>query len=201
MCKIETILGLRLPIYWGDWAIEEKAALLISHKVASLRPSIIVELGSGVSTIIMAKTVEKLGLNTKIYSIDSDEIFLRETQNRVKAEKLSNYRSINFVYAPLKKYVVSGKSYRWYDIKKEALDFDKIDILFVDGPPGSVNKNARYPAVPLLNDYLGPGTVIILDDSKRKEEKEIADSWLLEVGGIRKIENYETERGITEIYL
>jgi hypothetical protein len=49
--------------------------------------------------------------------------------------------------------------------------------LFVDGPPGAIARQVRYPAFPLLADRLAPGATVVLDDSRRSAEAAIVKAW------------------------
>ena len=49
--------------------------------------------------------------------------------------------------------------------------------MIIDGPPMKVQKNARYPAVPLLYDKLCDGCIVLMDDGARKDESLIAEMW------------------------
>jgi hypothetical protein len=74
----------------------------------------------------------------------------------------------------------------WYspDIIKNILGETKIDLLFVDGPLAYKKSNAhsRYPAIPILKDYLAEDFTIILDDINRKGEQTIIRKWSQELG-------------------
>ena len=67
-------------------------------------------------------------------------------------------------------------------------------MLVIDGPPGFIQKNARYPALPLLFDKLSEDCVIFLDDAARHDEKEIVDLWLNEHPELEH-RFFDTERG------
>jgi len=77
-------------------------------------------------------------------------------------------------------------------------------LVLVDGPPGTTNPRARYPALPALLGQLeqcfgeGPKLEVnlILDDFERREEREVASAWeaLLRDRGIR----YRRSELITE---
>lgn len=60
-------------------------------------------------------------------------------------------------------------------------------MLIVDGPPGRVNKDARYPALPLLHERLNPGAHVFLDDATRPDERRILTQWLAEFPDLRLI--------------
>ena len=67
-------------------------------------------------------------------------------------------------------------------------------MLIVDGPPRIINKNARYPAIPLLKKFITDDTVILLDDGRRKDEQNTVELWLKELDKF-KAEYFNTEKG------
>ena len=120
---------------------------LIMETIISNKPELIVELGSGTSTIIAAKTLEKLKSGF-LLSIDNDAKFAEQTHHRITLETLEKYSKV--ITSELKDITVNGESYNWYDTSfLEKID-RKIELLIVDGPPRIINKNARYPAISLL---------------------------------------------------
>lgn len=197
--SLEKQLGLKFPIYWGDWPIEEKFARYLIQKIKSKRPVNVVELGSGTSTLIIAKTLEKLGYKYSLVSFDSDKEFLEQTKKLMLAENIYDEMKVKLVFSPIKNLAINNNLYRWYDLKDFEFDFDKIDLLFVDGPVGNLCKNARYPAVEIMKKYLKEGSVLILHDAKRIDEKEIVKMWKKENNKIKNIYSVETDRGGVEI--
>lgn len=196
---IEKLLNLNFPIYWNEWPIEEEFARFLIYKVVTKRPINIVELGSGTSTLIIAKTLEKLGYKYTITSFDSDKSYLEDTKNLLRAEDVFDENKIRLVLAPIIDLSLNGNSYKWYDFEYFNFDFDKIDLLFVDGPVGGLCKNSRYPAIHFMKDYLLRGSTVILHDAKREDEKEIVELWKKENPQIKRVYNINTERGGVEI--
>jgi hypothetical protein len=90
---------------------------------------------------------------------------------------------VEVVHAPLVDVDVAGETFRWYDLSKlEGLT--DLDIVFVDGPPGTTGPLARYPALPLLRDRCAPGARFILDDAARPDERAIVQRWVREHGAV-----------------
>ena len=54
---------------------------------------------------------------------------------------------------------------------------EKIDFLFVDGPPGKLQPFSRYPALPVLMPHLSPDAHILVDDGLRDNEAKMIDLW------------------------
>jgi len=198
--SIEQQLGLEFPVYWNDyWPIEKQFAKYLIYKIVTNRPSNVVELGSGISTLIILKTLEKLGGDYKLKSFDSDEEFLEGTKNLLIAEKIYDEKKVELNYAPIKDLEIDGNLYKWYDKDKINIGFEKIDLLFVDGPVGGFCKNSRYPAMKAMRRYLKPGSLVVLHDAKRPDEIEIVEMWKKENPEIKSVYEIETERGGVEI--
>ena len=139
------------------------------------QPAVIVEAGSGVSSIILSELLMKRGSAARHYALDHLEQYAALTR-----EKVLNPHS-QVLHAPLKDYQIGGKSWKWYDIA--ALEgVDQIDLLIIDGPTEDIQPLARYPALPLLKDKLSPQAIIILDDTNRAGEQAIIQRWKDEFG-------------------
>jgi hypothetical protein len=50
--------------------------------------------------------------------------------------------------------------------------------MFVDGPPGHLRECSRYPALPIMKEFLSNDSLIFLDDAKRSDERKIAEKWI-----------------------
>lgn len=158
-----------LPTSRG-WAGSPDFLLKVLEIIFKKKPNVIVELGSGLSTIIIGSALKKLNKGC-LFSLDHEEGFLNNTRENADFNNISEFVNLN--YTPLIEY---DNNYKWYDINKVNIQ-SKIDILIVDGPPRIIQQNARYPALPLLLDKLSDDSIIILDDANRTDEKTIIDLW------------------------
>jgi len=163
--------------FGGGWALTADTASIVAREIILARPGLVLELGSGVSTILTAKLLKEQGYG-KIISLDHDPKWAEKSRHWLKAADLDD---IAIVYdAPLTEYELDGKSYYWYKLPDVFSDFDKFDILTVDGPPMRSNFDgmARYPAIPILFDHLSDRATIFVDDAKRDAEKSMVKAWL-----------------------
>jgi predicted O-methyltransferase YrrM len=192
--SIEKKLNLKYPIVWNDFAIEHTFAKFLIDQIILQQPVNIVELGSGLSTLLILKIIQKLGYKPNFYSFDSDSHFLNETQKVLISEGVFS-DNIHLVFSPISDLSLSGSSYKWYNTKDFKFGFDKIDLLVIDGPLGALCKNARYPALVILKNYIKNGTLILLDDANRQDEKEIINLWKNEFPEILHISNINNKRG------
>jgi predicted O-methyltransferase YrrM len=148
-----------------SWAASPDLLLTLMNLVRKNRPKLIVELGSGISTLIMAKASQG---RIKIVSIDHSEEFAQKTREMLKEHGVKN---VEIRVAPLKKHA-SGSD--WYDLTF-LKNLKNIDLLVIDGPPGSKNPKARQPALKEFEAKLSSKAVIVIDDVNRDGERELAE--------------------------
>ena len=89
---------------------------------------------------------------------------------------------------------INGQNYMWYEPSFVKEIKQNIDLLIVDGPPRIINKNARFPTIPLLKEYFTDDTVILLDDGRRKDEQNTVKLWLKELDKFT-VDYFNTEKG------
>jgi predicted O-methyltransferase YrrM len=175
--QIRPLMG-KVPLDLSGWAADP---LLIHNAVrllVDLRPGLVVECGSGTSTVVMARCIQELG-NGRIISLDHDPDYARRTTELLRLNGLDDMATV--ITAPLSDREVNGQLLRWYGQEYEPQLDKPIDMLVVDGPPGSSGPLARYPAVPLLRSRLAPECWILLDDGDRPDEQAIARLWAQEL--------------------
>jgi predicted O-methyltransferase YrrM len=148
-----------------SWAASPDLLLLISETVKKNKPALVVELGSGVSTLVCAKSGAR-----KVISIDNSEQYGGKTRDLLKEHKV---RGVEIRIAPLRPYANGSE---WYEVSV-LKDLKKIDLLIVDGPPGSKNPEARYPALREFKDKLSAKAIVIIDDVNRDGERKLAEDF------------------------
>lgn len=153
-----------LPATRG-WVASPDLLLTISQLVKEHKPKLVVELGSGVSTLVVAKSGAK-----KVISFDGDAEFAEQTRGLLKQHGV---RGVEVRLAPLIPYRGGAN---WYDPSKFK-DLKNIDLLIVDGPQGGDNSYARYPALEVLLKKLSAKAVVILDDVNRSGERKLAEDF------------------------
>ena len=152
----------------------------INEIIKEKRPKLILEAGSGVSTLIASYSLKKYVNDGKIISLDHNQKYAQETIDELKKHNLDKYAKV--VHAPLKthKFPISNlySNYLvWYDIDSVINEIESIDLFIIDGPPAKNSKNARFPALPIMFNKISKGAIIILDDAKRKNEQETIRLW------------------------
>ena len=173
--SIYSLLDIRHPLpSMVRWAAFPKFCETVIEYVQLVKPKIIVEAGSGVSTIISGYSLQKFS-SGQVISLDHDQNFGNKTKNELVKHGLQDIGRVQ--YAPLVNHDIDGQDWIWYDLS----NFDKsikIDLLSIDGPPVKTQPLSRYPALPLLYEYLSEKAIIILDDAARDSEQKIVDMWL-----------------------
>ena len=166
LIQLTQLLDFKSPIPpTRSWAASPDLLLTITEIVRKYRPGLVVELGSGVSTLVAAKAGAR-----KVVSIDNSGEFGGKTISLLKDHKV---RGVDVRIAPLQPY---ANGFTWYDTSM-IKDLKKIDLLIIDGPPGSKNPEARYPALAEFKDKLSSKAVIIIDDVHREGERKLAEDF------------------------
>lgn len=160
-----------------DWALDADIMHLVARLLWAHDPALIVECGSGSSSVWLGYLAELRG-NGRVVALEHDPGYLRTSRELVRLHGLQD--RVDVRHAPLDDWRdESGDRYRWY--AQAALeDLTGIGMLLVDGPPGTTGRQARYPAVPLLLPRCADQAVIILDDANRPDEHATSDRWLAE---------------------
>jgi predicted O-methyltransferase YrrM len=163
-----------LPATRG-WAASPDLLLTLVDLVSTERPSLIVECGSGASTLWLALALRRFGIDGRIIALDHDPVFGQRTRDFLARHDVLDLAEVRD--APLESFSLDGETYSWY-ARTAWEDLAGIDLLFVDGPPAATGHQARYPALPLLNKSLSPIATIVLDDLIVPDMREVLPRWL-----------------------
>jgi len=171
--------NLPLPVGRG-WAASPDFLNEILKSVLTSSPNLILEGGCGLSTLIIAYSLKKIG-HGKVMSLEHDPKFAAQCRNLISLHGLDDFATI--IDAPISEVTINGSQWKWYDIS--ALKFStQIDMCVIDGPPGSIQPLARYPALPLLHKYLSPSAILLLDDGDRPDERMTVERWQAEFANV-----------------
>jgi predicted O-methyltransferase YrrM len=188
--KVMDDLKAPLPEFRG-WAASPDFLRILMAQILKNKPRILVELGSGSSTIISAHCMKTNGIG-QVLSFDHDENYYRTTSENIKFYGLDKFAEV--VHAPLKNYKIKGVNYLWYDTEM-IKSGGPIEMLVVDGPPARLQKNARYPALPLLVEQLADKALIIVDDYIRQDEQQMVALWM-KAFTLETVSTINTEKGL-----
>ena len=189
-----SIISVIKPIFplppMRGWAISPDFGVLLISEILKNKPNIIVELGCGVSTLITAYCLKRLGQGMLI-SVENDQGYLDASVDNIRCHGLDEY--VEQVYAPLVDVKLPAGIWQWYDTSQLTLT-ESVDMLVVDGPRADTQTNARYPAIAQFYEDLSDDTVVILDDAARQDEQNIVKQWLREYPEF-KSEFHDCEKG------
>jgi predicted O-methyltransferase YrrM len=170
------------PPMRGWAASPDFLALVVGH--AASHPSVIVECGSGVSTLALARACERAGRG-HVWSLEHLPEMAARTRAWLAEHQLEGHATV--IDAPLVPQTGAGPTAVWYAI--DGLPDLPIDMLIVDGPPGNVaGALARYPAGPHLFPRLAEGGAVFVDDAERPDERAMVARWRQEFPSLEPTE-------------
>jgi hypothetical protein len=146
------IEGVLPPFPHRGFEVTGELAVFLFHLVRRHRPKVIVELGCGSSSVLFASAVRANGFG-RIISIENDREHLQRTAQYLRQTELSDW--VELVEAPLVEQFSASASLQWYDLAAfRGRLSEKVDLLFIDGPPESCSRSAAIPALPALHSHL-----------------------------------------------
>jgi len=155
---------------WGTGAMRPAGLVLVCNEIMYAGRTAIVECGSGVSTVVLARLLRQRGAGT-LTAIEHDAGWADRVSELLVAEGLDGVARV--LHAPL------GGDPAWYDRAVLTQLADAVDLLIVDGPPADEEGMglAREPALPLLDARLSAGATVVLDDLDRPGEQSVLAAW------------------------
>ncbi|MBB2403539.1 hypothetical protein V8U24_17000 [Escherichia marmotae] len=192
---VESFISIQQYLTHGDcitgfhgWPISPDMGVFLLEKIRERNYDAIIEFGSGVSTLLIAKGLMAFNLfkdneDKCFISFDHDEYYFANTQNMLAYHGVESMVDLHL--APLKEWSDSTGRYKYYscedvliELAKRLRDGPKRLLVLVDGPPGNTCANARYPALPFMSHFISNHEIDwVLDDAYRDEEKLTAELW------------------------
>lgn len=151
----------------GSWKADTYLLHRIVDIIADARPATVVELGSGATSLVIAKALAMHG-GGRLHSYDQHAPFVEAMVGWLAEHALD----AAFHHAPLGQRDVRWPGL-WYDLTAVP---GSIDLLVIDGPPWAVHPFARGMAERLF-PLMAPGGIILLDDAARPGERYVAHRW------------------------
>ena len=165
------------PLPWSGWALPARALLDVVGTVLIRGGRTVVECGSGVSTLYLARLLKATGAG-HVYSLEHDEKWAALVDSMLDRNALADWATV--IRAPLRSQTILGHETSWYEIPDGALPQDPVDVLLVDGPVGLRAPLARLGALPFFHERLAADAVVFLDDAVREDEQQIKEIWCRE---------------------
>lgn len=171
---LRALIAPRAPLPpLGGWALDADVMHAIAQVLSQHRPELIVECGSGSSSVWLGYLVERTAAG-RVVSLEHDEHYLRMSRDLVRSHHLDE--TVEIRHAPLTSWQDEGDDYEWY-APAAVEDLKGIGLLLVDGPPAAVGRQARYPAGPLLMPRCTDDVIVVVDDTNRADEKAVIERW------------------------
>ncbi|MEV0898983.1 class I SAM-dependent methyltransferase [Actinoplanes sp. NPDC049802] len=165
----------------GDFALNPTDLLELLHLIRTRRPRLVLELGSGTSSVWIAYALEKSG--GRLVSLDHEPGYAYRTRAALATHGLTEIAEVRD--APLTPVGIDGRDYSWYD--PEALaDLHDIDFVLIDGPPAATGPDARYPALHMIEKRLADQATIVFDDAGRPDEQAALADWTQRYDGLTR---------------
>lgn len=179
------------PLYanylpWTSSSLSPSSIEVILNDIVVHQRKNIIEFGSGISTIFIAKILKDRGGH--LFSVEHDLDWMKVVSSELDKESLS--QQVTLVHAPLvnspwgelQQTMQNERfNYCWYDTERlnVSLPQSEIDLVLVDGPPAYQQqcRHARYPALPYLINRLANSHTVILDDANRAGEQTVLMHW------------------------
>jgi predicted O-methyltransferase YrrM len=162
---------------FGEWAMEPEHLLSLLSRIQFEQPSVIVECGSGLSTVLTGQLVRQNGKG-HLFSVEQNRDWHRLMSRVLADQNLDEF--VTLIHAPLEAY--PGREdlqTQWYAVDKMEPAFaaiERIDLLIVDGPI-AVEPLSRFPALPYFLPKLDARSLIVLDDANRPHEQRVIAEW------------------------
>lgn len=169
----------RQPLDLGGWSADPFLSDRVIRAVTAQQPRIVLECGSGWTTVLVACCLRELSTG-KVISLEHSKRFADRTRALLQRYGVADRAKV--IYAPIKEVQIEGEIWPWYGIDPGEVFDGQVDIVVVDGPPGDLARRSRYPAVPLLADQLSKTWTVFLDDGRRSDEAWIAEQWARRLG-------------------
>jgi len=186
----------QLPSLRG-WASSPDVLVRLHTHIMEAKPAVIVEFGSGASTLVIADALSQNGTG-KLFSIENSKYYGTQTLSQLQQNHLQDW--VNLRIGELETWEEDhinseddDKPLLWYP-KSLVKNIKNIDLIWVDGPPGNTCLYSRYPALPALFDQLSSRIEVWMDDTVRQEERDICENWAKKYGF--DVHYYPLEKGL-----
>ncbi len=187
---LAALSGPYLP--WGIGVMRPAGLVAVCNDVVLRDRRRIVELGGGVSTVLLARLLAQgdADAGARLITVEHDAVWAGWLTAQLEREGLDRFATV--VPAPLAPHERAVDGLDWYQAGAldsgldAALRGEPIDLLVVDGPPAWARgfELARYPALPVLRGRLAAGATVVLDDVDRVGEQRVLSRWSEETGAV-----------------
>ncbi|WP_368928943.1 hypothetical protein [Alcaligenes faecalis] len=192
-----------------SWPVSADFALCVMRQLVLQPYDLVIEFGSGMSTVIVAKTLALMAerheaQQTRFVSFEHLDAYYQQTHAYLQQAGLAN--AVQLTLAPLAEWhAPDDQVYPYYSCQSTLAKLAKQKpgsrnriLVIVDGPPASTGPQARYPAGPLLVEHFPDACIdFLMDDYIREDEKQVLQRWLAEInvlGRVGTLTEYKLEK-------
>ena len=169
--KLQPALSLSL----GDWELDAASLNYLLAWIRRDRISRVLEFGSGVSTVALARELAPSG--GAILSVDQDSLYAERTVRWLREHSLS--ASAEVVTSPIAETSAGGRKTKCYEFGEQLLQQISAfapELILIDGP-SQASGASRFAVAPIVAPLLSGGVPFAMDDAFRDAELEIARHW------------------------
>ena len=155
---------------WSTGSMRPAGLVSVCNEIVHGARTRIVECGSGVSTVVLARLVRERGAG-RLLALEHDGQWAALVNEQLRRDALDDIARV--LHAPLE-----GEP-PWYAPARLLELPDEFDLLLVDGPPAydAGHATRRAPALPRLQERLAVGAAVVLDDIARPGERDVLAGW------------------------
>ena len=164
----------------GEWSLSAQTLNFIEERINEHVPQFILEFGSGISTVCLAQYMREVhgSLDVpRVLSVEHSPNFADNTLALLCDLGLEQMARI--VCLPLTRVDVEDTETVCYDLQsdmfRQFLGDVIVDMVLIDGPISAIS--SRFATIPLVRDFVRPGTVFFLDDALRDAELRVGHQW------------------------
>ena len=167
--SLQELLKLNLPfIPRTSYSLSPTVTLHLINEALIYNRTKVLELGTGISTIYLAKAFSEKNHKATIVSIDENPEWQEHIRSILYRENLIDFVSMK----PIN--IDSSTSQGWYNITEfsDAINNQKFDLIVIDAP-STHNNRSRTKVVDYIknNNILEESYSIFIDDTYRSEER------------------------------
>lgn len=151
---------------WGGWALDRHTAHELAAYLHTTQPRVVVESGSGMSTVILAEYAARIG--AQVVSLEHQPRYAEDTEQALRERGLSQYADVRLSH--LVDVATPAGARPWYSAPVP----EGIDFALIDGPPAAVKRTAALYA---LWPHLADQWTAWVDDADRDGERRAVALW------------------------
>ena len=159
----------------AGWVVDHSGLAVLEGRYLSERPDVVVEFGSGASTVLLARLARRSGCTgMAVISFEQDPVTVQLTVDLLR--ELGLYGLVQVVIAPLSSIELDDMCLRCYcaDTVAGALLGQRPEMVVINSPT-AVENWSRYPIVPILRRHLTTRATFVLMAAWRDLELTVAE--------------------------